>query len=143
MLVSSVLVPVDGSENSTRALETVVKQIQEGRQIDVHLLNVQPPIVSGNVKLFVSQQIIDIYYHEEGEKALRSARELLDNAGIAYSAHIEVGHVAETIAKFVKDKRCDQIVMGTRGLGAVAGLLLGSIATKVLHLVQIPVTLVK
>jgi nucleotide-binding universal stress UspA family protein len=43
---------------------------------------------------------------------------------------------------------CDQIIMGTRGLGAggvaaISGLLLGSIATKVLHLVDVPVTLVK
>jgi nucleotide-binding universal stress UspA family protein len=59
--------------------------------------------------------MVDNYYHEEGEKALQSARERLDEAGIAHSSHIEIGHVAETIAKFVKDKRCDQIVMGTRG----------------------------
>jgi nucleotide-binding universal stress UspA family protein len=43
---------------------------------------------------------------------------------------------------------CDQVIMGTRGLGssgiaAISGLLLGSIATKVLHLVDVPVTLVK
>ena len=32
--------------------------------------------------------------------------------------------------------------MGTRGLGSISGLLLGSVATKVLHLVKVPVTLV-
>jgi nucleotide-binding universal stress UspA family protein len=139
----SVLVLVDGSENSTRAVEIVLKQIKDGQPIDIHVLNVQPPILSGNVRLFVSQEMIDNYHQEEGEKALRSARALLDEASIPYSSHMEVGHIAETIAKFVKEKRCDQIVMGTRGLGAVSGLLLGSVATKVLHLVEVPVTLVK
>ena len=91
----------------------------------------------------MSQDIVDNYYQEEGEKALRSARALLDEASIPYSSHMEVGHIAETIAKFVKEKRCGQIVMGTRGLAAVSGLLLGSVATKVLHLVHIPVMLVK
>lgn len=87
--------------------------------------------------------MIDNYHQEEGEKALRSAKVLLDEAGVPYASHVEVGHVPETIAKFVKENRCDQIVMGTRGHGAISGFLLGSIANKVLHLVEIPVMLVK
>jgi len=51
--------------------------------------------------------------------------------------------VAETIAEFAVSCGCDQIVMGTRGMGSLEGLLLGSITTKVLHLVRVPVTLVK
>jgi nucleotide-binding universal stress UspA family protein len=43
----------------------------------------------------------------------------------------------------VKDSGADAIVMGTRGLGVVGGLVLGSIASKVVHLVKVPVTLVK
>lgn len=43
----SVLVLVDGSENSTRAVETVLKQIKDGQPIDIHVLNVQPPIFPG------------------------------------------------------------------------------------------------
>ncbi|MCJ9712965.1 universal stress protein, partial [Bordetella hinzii] len=41
------------------------------------------------------------------------------------------------------EKQCDRIVMGTRGLGAVGGLVLGSVAQKVIHLSPVPVTLVK
>ena len=87
--------------------------------------------------------MIDAYYHEEGESALRSAKQLLDEAGVGYTAVIRVGHIAETIADYAKQQRCDSLVMGTRGMGAIANLVLGSIATKVLHLVDIPVTLVK
>jgi nucleotide-binding universal stress UspA family protein len=47
------------------------------------------------------------------------------------------------IAQYAKEKGCDQIVMGTRGLGTVQGLLLGSVATKVIHLANVPVMLVK
>jgi nucleotide-binding universal stress UspA family protein len=47
------------------------------------------------------------------------------------------------IAQFCKSEKIQQIVMGTRGAGAVANMLLGSVATKVLHLVGVPVVLVK
>jgi nucleotide-binding universal stress UspA family protein len=55
----------------------------------------------------------------------------------------EYGPVAETIDRIARETQADQIVMGTRGLGRVRGLLLGSVATQVVHLADIPVTLVK
>ena len=109
----------------------------------MHVLNVQPPILSGQVRRFVTQEMIDTYYDEESKSALRSAKELLDNAGIPYTATMEVGHIAETITDYTKQKRCDNVLMGTRGMSAVANLVMGSVATRVLHLVDVPVTFVK
>ena len=67
----------------------------------------------------------------------------LDAAGLKYIYHISVGDSGEVIAHFVKEKEIQQVVMGTRGLGSVANMLLGSVANKVLHLVNVPVLLVK
>jgi nucleotide-binding universal stress UspA family protein len=83
------------------------------------------------------------YYDREGRAALSKARKLLDAAGIKYSAHILVGSVAESIVKEARLARCDLIMIGTRGMSATASLLLGSSATKVVHLSSIPVLLVK
>ena len=147
--MSSVLIPVDGSDNSMRAVEVACRQVAHRQPpMTVHLLNVQPPNHSGVVKKYLSQDLIDKFHQEEGETALRSARARLDDADIAYTSHVEVGDVAQTIARYVQEQHCDQVIMGTRGLGsgglaAITGLLLGSIATKVLHLVEVPVTLVK
>ena len=55
----------------------------------------------------------------------------------------EQGEVATTIARMTQAQGCDQVVMGSHGRGVLEGLLLGSVATKVLHLVNVPVTLVK
>jgi len=145
--VTCVLIPVDGSDNSTRAVDAAC-QLAYGQPVTVHLLNVQPPIISGIVKNHLSQDLIDKFYQELGETALEPARARLDVAGIAYTSHVEVGDVAQTIARYVRDLHCDQVIMGTRGLGsgvvgAISGLLMGSIATKVLHLVHVPVTFVK
>ena len=74
---------------------------------------------------------------------LVNARKLLDDAKVKYAYHISVGEVGEVVAHFVNELKCDQVVMGTRGMGSVANMLLGSGATKVLHLVQVPVLLVK
>jgi nucleotide-binding universal stress UspA family protein len=141
--VTKVLVPVDGSVNSLHAVDFVIKAIAEGRSMEVHLLNVQPQIVSGHARMYLKKELIDEYSQEEAEKALKPAKEKLDQAGIKYTASHLVGNAPEIIGKYVKSKGIEHVVMGTRGFGSVQGLLLGSVATKVLHLVDVPVTLVK
>lgn len=137
------LVPVDGSESSQRAVKHVIAFASRVEGAQIHLLNVQPPILSGEVVMFVGQGAINKYHREESEQALKPARALLDQAGLAYTAHATVGHIAETIARSVKELGCDLIVMGTRGMGPIGNLVLGSVATQVIHLAEVPVTLVK
>jgi nucleotide-binding universal stress UspA family protein len=74
---------------------------------------------------------------------LGAAKKKLDGAGIAYQARVLVGPVAETVVKHAKEKRCDLIYIGTRGMTAAANALLGSTATKVLHISTVPVLLAK
>jgi nucleotide-binding universal stress UspA family protein len=137
------LVPIDGSESSLNALRSALAMLNNGRDGQLHVISVQPPILSGNVKRFISSEIIDGYYAEEGEKALEGARELLNGSDAAATISVQVGSVAETIVDYAKKHGCNHIVMGTRGMGRVKGLLLGSVTTKVLSLADIPVTLVK
>ena len=138
------LLPVDGSENSLRAVQHVIAMKEKySDPIEVHLLNVQLPVASGAVKMFISQQQLNDFYRDEGVAALKDARALLDQAGVSYQHHIGVGDLAGTITSYAKDKQCRQIVIGTRGSGSFAGALLGSVATKVVHLADIPVLLIK
>ena len=136
-----VLIPIDGSENSLRTVRFVIRKAPLYKEpLEIHLLNVQHPFpgtISG-----VHEQA-EHYHHDEGTKALADARKALDAAGLKYVYHIIVGEAGEAIARFVKDKNIEQVVMGTRGAGSVANMLLGSVATKVLHLVEVPVLLVK
>jgi nucleotide-binding universal stress UspA family protein len=141
--MTKVLVPVDGSVNALHALDLVIKSIADGRSLDVHLLNVQPQILSGHARMYLKKDVVDEYYQEEAEKALKPAKDKLDQAGIKYVASYQVGNVPDIIAKYVKAKGCELVVMGTRGLGSMHSMVLGSVATKVLHQVEVPVTLVK
>lgn len=140
----NILLPVDGSENSLRAVSQVIAFKELYRDpISVNLLNVQMQVVSGAVKMFISQQQLNDYYREEGMKALAASRSLLDQAGIDYQHHIGVGEIAATIVSYAREKRCLQIVMGSRGGGGFAGALLGSTAIRVVQLADVPVLLVK
>ena len=138
-----VLLPVDGSVSSNHAVAYVIMLAKDHSDMEVHLLNVQPEIVSGEISLYVSLDSINEYLQEQGRHALASARKILDEANIPYIPHIGVGYIAETVAPYVKEKKCDAVVMGTRGMGSISNLLLGSTVTKVVHVVEVPVTLVK
>jgi nucleotide-binding universal stress UspA family protein len=141
--MQKILVAVDGSECSDRAVSYALHLAESDASTEMHLLNVQPAIRSGDVRMFVSREMIENYQREEGDKALASAKRMLANNGIPYKAHIAPGNPPEVIADFTKELKCDAIIMGTRGLGSISGMVLGSVATKVLHLVDVPVTIVK
>jgi len=139
-----VLVPVDGSKNSERAVAHAIGFIANSTApVELHLLNVQLPIVSGGVRMFFKKEDIEAYYQENGQETLRTARERLDQAGLEYVQHVSVGPIGETIAAYAKEQHCEHIIMGSRGLGAITGMVLGSVASKVIHLTDVPVTLVK
>jgi len=139
-----ILLPVDGSEAALRAVDHVLKKVGLYKDpAEIHLLNVQLALRKG-VTEFVSQQQLDSYHHDEGIKDLASARARLDAAKVPYQFHIGVGEEpAAVIAHYAQDKKCDKVVMGTRGLSSVAAILLGSMTIKVIHLVDVPVLLVK
>jgi len=141
--MKKVLIPVDGSESSLRAVRHLIEMVRGRDEVAVFLINVAEKRESWEVRRFLTNEEITRMQQGEGEDQLHAARELLDAAGVAYSARVEVGAVAETIAEFAHKEGCDHIVMGARGLGAIAGLLLGSVATKVIHLASVPVTVVK
>jgi len=134
---------VDGSKNALRAVAYAIKQAKRARN-EVHLLNVQPLLENyGTVPAYLSKQKHHALTTQHGKAILKPAAERLERAGVAHSIHVVHGDTAPTIARTARRLKCDSIVMGTRGLGAVGNLLLGSVATKVIHLTKIPVTLVK
>jgi len=77
------------------------------------------------------------------ERMLQDAAHEAEKAGVAHSRHVESGEVANAIAHFADAQKMDEIVMGTRGMTAFGQVLLGSVASRVVHFVKIPVTLVK
>lgn len=138
-----ILIPVDGSSHTERAVKQVLELTKSGAELEITLLNVQIPIASGHARMFLSHDEVEAYHQEEGLAALANARALLDAAGVAYTHHIAVGHPAETIVRFAREHNIDKIVMGTHGRSALLEVLLGSVAHGVLKHATVPVLLVK
>lgn len=140
MTTKNILVPIDGSANSLRALKHAAERFRDSRHVQLMLLNVQPRMPSSR---HVRTAMIKEHQQRMSEEALAPARALASRLGAMFDCYFRVGDAAEVIASFAARTRCAEIIMGTRGLGRVRGLMLGSVTTKVIHLASVPVTLVK
>ena len=137
-----ILVAVDGSKNSDRAVAHALDMLATGLAAELHFLNVQPNL-GGAVSSFVGKEDIQAYHREEGEKCLASAVELAKKASVPAKVHIGVGRHGAVVKDYVKKLGAGAVVMGTRGHTGLAGVLLGSVAQDVIAAVDVPVTLVK
>jgi nucleotide-binding universal stress UspA family protein len=140
-----ILVPVDGSPASIRAVKLAIDQANTVAGVSLVLVNVQNPATLG---LAEGAGIMPLAWIEQEEEraateALQEAVMACREAGVTHVTRSERGAVAATIDRVAREEHAAQIIMGTRGLGGVRGLLLGSVATQLLHLADVPVTLVK
>jgi nucleotide-binding universal stress UspA family protein len=140
-LPMTVLVPVDGSPASENAVRHVIGLRASGMALKVHLLNVQAPETPSEIGYETREGAA--YRALAADNATRAARALLVAAGVDYESHVRIGGAAEAIVRFAREKRCHKIVIGTRRLGTFAGLVLGSVARRVLARAALPVTLVR
>ncbi len=139
-----ILLPIDGSDVSTRVAAALLQRYPAAAaQPEIHLLNIQRP-VNQDVGQFVDHEALKDFHREEGLKALAAARDSLEYAGFAPVPHVVIDdQPAAAIVRFAREQAVDEIVMGSHGRGAVATLLLGSVAREVVRLADIPVTLIK
>jgi nucleotide-binding universal stress UspA family protein len=79
----------------------------------------------------------------EAGKILEPAEKLLKDAGVSYTTEAVCGPAGTVIAERADKGGYAGVVMGTRGMGAVKTLVLGSVANQVVHLAHVPVTLVR
>ena len=143
--MTRILIAVDGSSHSAKVARAVIAQAaayKEPPELHLTYVHLPVPTLGGLIKP-VGHESLQRYYREEGEDALRGAKRLLDRAKLPCSLHIMVGPIAETLVSEAKKLKCDMIIMGTHGMGAVSGMLLGSVATKTAHLARCPVMLVR
>lgn len=140
-----IFLAVDGSKHSLKAVKRLIAHAgwyRESPQVELVYVHLPVPRLP-RMSWVVSAKQIRQYYEKDGWAALSKAKKLLGASGIRYAARILVGPIAETIVREAVRTRSDLIMIGTRGMTAAASLLLGSTATKVLHLSNVPVLLVK
>lgn len=140
-----IILPVDGSPSAVHATQKLIDTLgwyKEAPTIDVLTVHLPLPKVP-NMGAFVSKEMVQKYYDDECAEMLAPSRRLLDAAGVKYDVHQRVGPIAESIVDHATQSGADMIFMGTRGHSALVSMALGSVATRVLHLSQIPVVLIR
>lgn len=150
-MTKNILVPVDGSAHALRAVD-FASDIAQKYDAPITLLQVMPIFGSMEIPERLREYVEMENVHISEHKVLQSAatRILEDAEGRARANGIvniqgvaDVGDPARTIVDYAKRHNVDLIVMGARGLGDLAALLLGSVSHKVCHLAECNCVLVK
>jgi len=146
-----ILVPYDGSANATEALRVAIDMAKLFNE-KIVLLNVQPSYETPHTREFFSQSQIDDYRTQMADEALQPGKDILKQSDVGFAIKMLVGDAREQICKEAmadsaegaacKDRGMRLIVMGSRGLNAFLGSVLGSVSMGVLHHAPCPVTIV-
>jgi nucleotide-binding universal stress UspA family protein len=139
----TLLVPVDGSKNSLRAAKYAAGQ-SRFCPVQLHIVNVEPPLDDyGMVGAYLSRRRHEKAVMARAARILARTTTQIRSARVRCKTHAVIGDAPSVIANLARRLKCDAIVMGTRGMTLLGNLVLGSVASKVVHLSTIPVTLVK
>lgn len=138
------VIAVDGSEHALHAIEAAGRLVSQGAAAEAVLVNVrESPTYYGELPPF-DDAVIRNGQAQMQETLLRAALTQARNSGLqTVTTEAVEGQAAREIVRVAADCAADVIVMGTRGMNALGGLLLGSVAQRVVHLAGVPVMLVK
>ena len=155
-MFGKILVPLDGSEHSAKALEKAIQIAKKFEAkitlVHVYSVYVQPILLPEPTTVGVST--VPLLTAAEVSKVAETARRagnriLADGEQRAKSEKVQVekmlveGHAVQEIVRVAKEGNFDLVIVGARGLSKIKQMLLGSVSDGVIHHVTCPVLLVK
>ncbi len=145
----NILVAVDGSEGSQRALDAAAKLANASKAAAVTVLfskELRFPLVAltglPGVQVEADLPAMQAEMEQVAKRALDKAKDALAKQGVKPALRSAWGPPADIICKTAQDERFDLVVIGHRGLGQMAGALLGSVSDRVVHHSKVPVLVV-
>jgi nucleotide-binding universal stress UspA family protein len=141
-LFSKLLVPVDGSENSLRALE---ESIFLSKKLDAQITALHVMEKAPTVYIHPQKELEELLknYRKESERILEKCQQIGKNNRIELNMAVSEGDVASKIIQYAEKGRFDMVVMGHRGSGKFKEMVLGSVSEKVLHRTKCSVLIVR
>ncbi len=131
-MFTNILVPVDGSDNSYRALDTALLLSEKlGSNITViHVMEEVPITHIGSEKML--NELLEAY-KKENQDILLKCSEIANQKGLTVKTFLIEGNPASAILDYNKKEKFDLVIMGSRGLGKFKELILGSVSSKIVH----------
>jgi nucleotide-binding universal stress UspA family protein len=140
-----ILVATDGSKNALRAVKYAADLLASStdKTKSITLISVHDDAGLRHAKAFVGKEAVADYLRELSEKELKPAMKALDAQGVKHDMVMLVGNASQEIVAQAQKGKYDMIVLGSKGRSAIADMLLGSVAQRVLTQAKQPVVLVK
>jgi|SRR5687767_4065051 len=141
-MFTKILVPVDGSDNSYRALDAALFFSDKlgSKVAAVHVMEDIPVLHIQSEKLL--RELLEDYKNRE-QLILTKSSEIARKKGLAIDTILLRGNPSSIILDFCEKEKYDVIVMGSRGLGKFKELILGSVSNKIVHHSRSPVVLIR
>lgn len=140
-MFENILLAVDGSEHSLNAARTASTLANAMRSTTLRIVVVYDPVPSylgePNMQNAIHARI------SEAEEIIQKALQALGSVSAEVHTDKIAGNPAEAIIEIARNRKNDLIIMGSRGLGTLAGLVLGSTSQKVVSLAPCPVLIVR
>jgi nucleotide-binding universal stress UspA family protein len=131
-MFTKILVPVDGSDNSYRALEAALVLSEKlGSNISVVNVMEQVPITHIESEKLLSELLEA--YKKENQEILSKCSDIARQKGIAIKTVLLHGNPAPVILDYSKKENFDLVIMGSRGMGKFKELIIGSVSSKIVH----------
>lgn len=139
--IKKILVPLDGSKNSIRALDIAIYLARKCEAIIVGICVIYAPSRTE----FGRGMAVEKGSFEEVKKLMNAAKTRAAQNGIVFNGKILHGDIAYNIVKFahIKKNGIDLIVTGSRGRGAAKEIFFGSVSHNIIHASNLPVLVVK
>ena len=141
-----ILLATDGSPHAQKAAEYVrnLVKLKPTAQVTVVYVKHYNRELHMNRGISVELPIDEAVIASEAREAiLNKARDIIAEAAQKVETKVLFGNAAEEVAALAEGEGHDLIVMGSRGLNELKGLLLGSVSERVLHLAKCSVLIVK
>ena len=139
MVFKNILVALDGSENSIRALKNAIIL---AKQTDASITGISV-IQAFPTEMSVMRTIVGKAMSKHYKDFMSKAKTMCTKKDVEFLDVVEYGEEGRTIVSFAQKNNFDLIVIGSRGMGNIGELFLGSTSNYVMHSSKIPVMIVK
>ncbi len=137
-----ILLAVDGSSYTKKMLAYLAAHEMFSPKNEYTAFTAQMMLPT-QARAALGKELVTKYYEDEGQRIMGPVHKFLERQGVKAKAVWKTGNAGELIAKLADAEKFDLVVMGSHGRGALANLVVGSVATRVLASCKVPVLIVR
>ncbi len=146
--MDKILLPTDGSKHSLKAAFYARKFLERNPQSTLTILHVNdiPAELMAHgylMEVTIDPQVIKVLMEEKHESLLQDTKAVFEGGDFKIDTLLQMGNPVEVICELVAKEGYDLVIIGSRGMGELKGLLLGSVSDRVSHLAKCPVLIIK